>query len=210
MDLLELIKGRYTVRKYKKKPISKKAIGKIIEAGVWASSVIGMQPWRFVVITDRLLNMKISNILIMKAEEVDSVKNLLHTTAKTIANSPMIILVYNRNIIKNIERNIFKIKKEYLKKKHIEIAEKAEIEAISGAIQNMILVADTLGIKSCWNTIPLFCDKEINDLLKAQINHQLVALLTFGFPSETTKRSPRRPLSETVHYITQHNKSMVK
>lgn len=200
MDILHLIENRTTARKYRNKKIPAGVVNKIVQAGIWGSAVIGIQPWKFVVITTSLVNKKIANLLLKKAQKLESIRNLSFTTANTIANAPMIILVYNRNSIKSIEHKIFKIKKERIKKDHINIAEKAEIEAISGAIQNMILVAHSLGIGSCWNTLPLFCEKEINRLLKT--DDQLLSILTFGYPAEKTKRSPRRPLSETVQFIT--------
>ncbi len=63
MDILRLIKERYTVRKYLNKKIPKRKIDKIIEAGIWASSVHGFQPWRFIVITNDLFIKKISDII---------------------------------------------------------------------------------------------------------------------------------------------------
>lgn len=203
MDLLELIKGRYTVRKYKKKPISKKAIGKIIEAGRWASSVHGFQPWRFVVITNHSLINKISNILLKKAKRMTtSAKQLLILTASTIGNAPVVILVYNQNIFKNVSSKFYKIKKAEASKSEafigIRIAGLSEIEAISGAIQNMILIAYSLGIGACWNTIPLFCEKEINLLLEN--NEQLVAVLTLGYPAEKAKRSQRKGSDKVVDF----------
>jgi len=64
----------------------------------------------------------------------------------------------------------------------------------------MILVAESLGIGSCWLTISLLCEKEINKLLGVK-NEKLVAVLTLGYPQERGKRSKRKPISETVKYL---------
>ena len=51
MEILEIIKKRKTIRKYTDKPIPKEVLDKILEAGIWGPSVHGLQPWKFVVVT---------------------------------------------------------------------------------------------------------------------------------------------------------------
>ena len=50
MNILNLIKSRRSVRKFKKTDISAETIGKILEAGKWAPSGLNNQPWRFMVL----------------------------------------------------------------------------------------------------------------------------------------------------------------
>ena len=54
-DLLELIKTRRSIRKYKDKEVPKELIMKVLEAGRWAPSASNNQPWRFVAVNDREL-----------------------------------------------------------------------------------------------------------------------------------------------------------
>jgi len=69
MDILELIKRRRSIRKYRKRNISNKKLRKIIEAGRWAPSIHGFQPWKFLVIRESSLIEKISKILINKSKK---------------------------------------------------------------------------------------------------------------------------------------------
>jgi nitroreductase len=194
MDLLELIKKRHAIRKYKDTPIPDNLIEKVIEAGRWSSCVLGCQPWRFVVITNHSLIKKIASVLVEKSKVTGSgLDKLLSLTARTIANSPLLILIYDKNIFKKTSYRVFNLKKRGKK-----IAELTEIQAISGAIQNMLLVADNLGIGACWNTMPLFCEKEINKLLGN--SEQLVSILTLGYPDEKGKRTKRKTIDEVVQY----------
>lgn len=50
MSILNLIKSRRSVRKFKKTKISVKTVKKILEAGQWAPSGLNNQPWRFMVL----------------------------------------------------------------------------------------------------------------------------------------------------------------
>ena len=50
MDVLEAIKGRRSIRKYKEEPISEEQTTQILEAGRWAPSRGNSQPWKFIVL----------------------------------------------------------------------------------------------------------------------------------------------------------------
>jgi nitroreductase len=50
MDVLEAIKGRRSIRRYNKLPISEEQVTQILEAGRWAPSRGNSQPWRFIVL----------------------------------------------------------------------------------------------------------------------------------------------------------------
>jgi len=52
MDILEVIKTRRSIRKYKPDSISEQEINRILEAGRWAPSADNSQPWKFVVLRD--------------------------------------------------------------------------------------------------------------------------------------------------------------
>ena len=50
MDVMEAIKRRRSIRKYKKEPISEEQVTQILEAGRWAPSRGNSQPWKFIVL----------------------------------------------------------------------------------------------------------------------------------------------------------------
>jgi len=56
-EVLNAIKNRRTVRRFKPNPIDEEMIQMILEAGRWAPSFSNLQPWRFIVIRDQGLKM---------------------------------------------------------------------------------------------------------------------------------------------------------
>lgn len=52
MELLEAIRTRRAIRKFKKDPVPPELIEKLLEAARWAPSSVNCQPWEFIVITD--------------------------------------------------------------------------------------------------------------------------------------------------------------
>ena len=198
MDILELIKGRKTIRKYQGKPIPREIIDKIIEAGIWGPSVpsfLMIQPWRFVVIEDKKIKKEITEIILKKSKEIGAGANiLLSSSGRIIDSAPIVIMIYNSGDLKKLES-----KYKVVYDKFGEIIPRAELSAISATIQNMILVAEGLGVSSCWLDTPLFCKDEINQLLKAE--DELIAVLTLGYRAEEGKRCQRKPFSEMVSFV---------
>jgi nitroreductase len=194
MDILELIKNKRTIRKYKNEPIEQEAFNKIIEAGIWGPSLLapGFQPWIFVYIQNKDLVKQISDIMLRKSKKMDILgSRILRLSANTIANAEVVIAVYNSSSLTKFAQRI--------KDMYIRYAKFAELAAISASIQNMLLTAESLGIGSNWLDTPLFCEKEIDRLLN--INYKLVAILTFGYPAEKGKRSPRKLSSKSIKII---------
>jgi nitroreductase len=60
MELIELIKTRRSIRRYKKEPVNDSVIMDILEAGRWAPSGLNNQPWRFIIIKDNDFKKKLS------------------------------------------------------------------------------------------------------------------------------------------------------
>lgn len=193
MDVLTLIKNRRSIRRYQNKQIPKRILNKIIEAGVWGPALLapGFQPWKFIVIRNKGLIIKIATVILKKSKKVGiGISVILRISAETIFNAPILIVVYNSSPLVNFAKKIDET--------HIKFAQMAELCAISAAIQNMVICADNIGIGSCWLDTPLFCSKKISQLLNVEDN--LVAILTFGYPAEKGRRSSRKPISETVEY----------
>ena len=61
MELDVCIKGRRSVRAYTDEPVSKSQIDAIIEAGTWAPTGMGREPWKFIVIEDKKAIKLVSN-----------------------------------------------------------------------------------------------------------------------------------------------------
>jgi len=192
MDILTLIKNRRTIRKYTNKPIPKKVLDKIIEAGVWGPSIHHWQPQKFIVITNKKVINKIANIVIKKLKLIKMSNFVLGPTCNSLINAKVLICIYNSKIFSNFVK---KFGKEYYKN-----AKTVELLAIAATIQNMILVADYLGVGSCWLSSLLYCSKEIASILKIN-DAELVAVVTLGYPNEEGKRSPRKSIKDVLKLI---------
>ena len=52
-EVLNAIKSRRTIRRFKPDPIDEEKLQMILEAGRWAPSFSNLQPWKFIVAKDQ-------------------------------------------------------------------------------------------------------------------------------------------------------------
>ncbi len=76
-DILNLLKTRRSIRKYKDLPVEEEKIEKCLEAARWAPSASNKQPWEFLIVTDKQVRRKLSEI---------------HPYARFVAESPVVFV----------------------------------------------------------------------------------------------------------------------
>jgi nitroreductase len=62
------------------------------------------------------------------------------------------------------------------------------------ALQNMVIAAWSLGVGSCW--IGAFDEEKIKQLLKIPEKWKVVALVTFGYPTEESKPKNKKSVND--------------
>lgn len=93
-DVLNLIKSRRSVRKFKRTNISAKITRSILEAGRWAPSGLNNQPWRF---------------MILCGKEKDALKKFTHYS-RIIKGADKVILVFlDEKFSYNFEKDLMAI-----------------------------------------------------------------------------------------------------
>ena len=53
MELLQAIKERRTIRRFKPEPVPKELLEQLIKDAMWAPSAMNTQPWKFIVLTGK-------------------------------------------------------------------------------------------------------------------------------------------------------------
>ena len=165
--VFSVIKTRRSVRAYKDIPIENDDLEKILEAGRWAPSGVNIQPWRFLVVQDRLLVKEIGGLCYFGAIKSRHVSE---------AAAVIVLCGDSRSMGDTWEKDCM----------------------IAGT--NMTLMAEALGIGSCW--IGAFNGKAIRELCAIPADLQIIALISMGYAAHSVTPPPRLPLKELVHYDT--------
>lgn len=184
-DLIEFIKSRRTIRKYKPEQIKEEELQKIIEAGLYAPNAGSQQKAKFLVIQDKEVLQKLGVINRLAFGRANSDK--VHYVSK---NQPSIADTDN---IKSGFYDaptvilIFTPKDWYY-----------PAEDCSAAAESMMLEAWSLGIGSCFvsradETFATEYGKEILKKAGLEENIEAKVLLTLGYPEgEIGSGKPRK------------------
>ena len=71
-------------------------------------------------------------------------------------------------------------------------------QAAGACIQNMLLAAEALGLGAVWLGQILNEQEAVNRVLELDENHELMALIALGYPTQAQRRSQRKPLEEFI------------
>ena len=198
-DIVNLMKNRRSIRKYSARKVSRKILNEILEAARWAPSAHNSQPWRFTIL-NKTEEKKVLAEDMAKAWITDLVKSQiplehamesakLSTERFTRAPTLIIVGVTRTDIPKHISASGNRVERDLA------------IQSLGAAIQNMLLVAHSLGLGACWFCAPAFCKTEVRKALHLPDEFEPQALITFGYAAEKPEAPRRKPLSEILVHV---------
>lgn len=184
MEVLEAIKTRRSIRRYKSTPVDDKTIELVLEAARWAPSWHNTQCWRFIVVRDSKIKDKIADTLIAVSPDRPN------RSAEAIRNAPVAIVACAE-----------------LGKSGYSAREPRELVTDKGdwymfdvalAMQNLTLAAHSLGLGTVH--VGLFDAKKVTDILGVPQGFAVVSMTPLGYPDQEPGLRPRKELSEIVFY----------
>lgn len=175
-EILDLITSRQSDRKYSEKPVEKEKLDRIVEAGRMAPSACNAQPWKFIVVTDRELVLKIAEAASAKLLGMNSF----------VAQAPVILVVVRE------QANLSSRVGATIKNKDYSLID------IGIATENICLQAHAEGIGSC--IIGWFDEKEIMKLLSIPKSKRVELIITLGYSLSDQREKRRKPPEEKVSY----------
>ena len=73
----------------------------------------------------------------------------------------------------------------------------------AAAIENLLLLATSLGLGSCW--VGAFDEEELKEVLELPENIKPLAVIPIGYPAEDPKKPERRPI-ESVTFLEKYGR----
>jgi coenzyme F420-0:L-glutamate ligase / coenzyme F420-1:gamma-L-glutamate ligase len=197
--VFDTIRGRRSVRQYLSKEVPEDLVDRVLEAGRWAPSPHGRQPWRFAVIAKEETKERLAEAmgeewrsnLEMDGQSTEVVEKRLEGSRRRLLDAPVLVLLCL--YLEELD--------EYPDAARQQSETTMAVQSLGAAAQNMLLAAYDLGLDSGWMCAPLFCPEKVVEALGLDPSLIPHALLTLGYAeSDPPKRRGRRPLEELIVY----------
>jgi coenzyme F420-0:L-glutamate ligase/coenzyme F420-1:gamma-L-glutamate ligase len=197
--LLDTVRGRRSVRRYLRREVPGELVNEVLEAGRWAPSPHGRQPWRFAVILkeetkDRLaeaMGEEWRSNLEMDGQSPEVVERRLQGSRQRLHDAPVLVLLCL--YLEDLDA--------YPDARRQENETMMAVQSLGAAAQNMLLTAYDLGLDSGWMCAPLFCPGKVVEALGLDPRLIPHAVLTLGYAEgDPPKRRGRKPLDELIVY----------
>lgn len=174
-DFLELASSRQSDRAYDKtRVVEREKLERILEAARLSPSACNAQPWRFVVVTDPELSVKVG-----KATAGLGMN-------KFAKDAPVHILIVEDSA------NISSLLGSKIKDKHFPLID------IGIAAAHITLAAEAEGLGSC--ILGWFDEKELKKLLGIPSSKRLLLDITIGYPVKEKRPKSRKAKDKVISY----------
>ena len=176
MDLMEAIKGRRSIRKYKPDPVSEEALRVLVEAVRWAPSWANTQCWEVIIVRDPNMKSALANTLTKTNPSLSS-----------MTEAPLVIVLCGKKGVSGFKKGeAATVKGDWL------------MFDTGIAMQTLCLTAHSLGLGTV--VVGLFDHKKVEEILGVSQNAEVVAMTPLGYPAVEGGAPKRKEPSEFVFY----------
>ena len=203
-NLLELLKKRRTIRRFKPEPIPDEYVGKIIEAARWAPSGANSQPWEFIVVKKQ----ELKDTIIKLYEEHSALAHRMELTREPGRRFPAFVKLrrqpwgFATAPVFIILCGDIRIKDAYPLAAALYWGESIFNSNLANAFLYMHLAATALGLGSQWVTATAYPLEQsiIKALLGIPRELKIYDMMAVGYPDQEPGPRPMRAKEEMVHY----------
>jgi nitroreductase len=176
MDLMDAIKGRRSVRKYKPDPVPEEALQRIMEAVRWAPSWANTQCWEVLVVKEPKIKSELATTLTKTNPALSS-----------MADAPIVIVLCGKKGVSGFKKGeAATVKGDWL------------MFDTGIAMQTLCLTAHSLGLGTV--VVGMFDHKKAEEILGVSQNTEVVAMTPLGYPAAEGSSPKRKEISTFVFY----------
>ena len=205
-ELLDFLRTRRSIRRFRPDPIPDEYIEKMIEAARWSPSGANGQPWEFIIVKDQKTKNTIAELYreiryehyVIEQTRVEELRHhQLRSPLKDLPafkDAPVLIIVCGdrRTFQASVLAGRF-------------LGEECGLEGtytknIANATYGLILAATALGLGAQWLTIGTNWAEMLKPLLDVPPILQLHTIVPVGYPAYEPRPPYRRSIEEIVHY----------
>jgi F420 biosynthesis protein FbiB-like protein len=191
-----VIRGRRSIRTYEQRAVPREYIAQMLDAACWAPSPHGRQPWRFAVLTRPETRQRLAEAmgtrwreqLARDGQQAQTIDARQERSYQRIITAPTIVMpcLYLEDL------------DQYPDDERQTAEHTMAVQSLGCAVQNMLLMAYSLGLDCGWMCAPLFCPDTVRAALG--LDEPLIphALITVGYAAREPVRRPHRMADELI------------
>ncbi|MAF85325.1 MAG: nitroreductase [Dehalococcoidales bacterium] len=183
MEVLEAIRTRRGILKYKTTPVDDKTIEVVLGAARWAPSWANTQCWRFVVVRDKKIKSWLADTLVG-----DLIRDIPNPAIEAIKTVPVVIVACAEVGQSGRSRGA--------PEPDTDKGDYWYMFDVALAMQNLVLAACSLGLGTRY--VGGIDAKKVAEILEVPAGFSVVAMTPLGYPVEDPEVRPRKELSEIV------------
>jgi len=173
-ELMDIIKGRRSIRKYQDKEIPDESLNQILESVRWAPSWTNSQCWEVIIVKDPGIKEQLQGTLI---------KN---PSSKAMVQAPVVLVICGKLNISGYYNN--------------QVATNLGdwfMFDLGIANQDICLTAYNLGLGTV--TVGLFDHNKAKEILGVPDDYEVVTMIPLGYPATEPEAPKRREINEFSH-----------
>jgi nitroreductase len=199
MNVLEAIQKRRSVRQYKPDPVPDDALDRLLNALRLAPSGSNRQPWRFIVVRDPAVKVRLAEACHFRRMDGQAV------TQKWVAEAPVVIVACATERAGGVRLQLggrwqlasWSEVDEELRKGPVRF-ESSLHQDLAIALDHLSLAATAEGLGTCW--IGGLDEADVKAALSIPEGVRAPLAMTLGYPAAWPEARPRKPLSEIICY----------
>ena len=206
--IYEAMRARRSVRRFERDPVPRDVITSLLEAAITAPSASNKQPWRFLVVEDR---MRIERMAAAVRDATALVSSHIPEASQPsfraygdyftrFEDAPAVIVPIHRamSVLSNLVDDALDDRTR-VTIRHME--EQSGLVGTSLAVMNLLLMAHALGLGASGMTGPLVAEPALRSILEIPEGWGIVALVPIGWPAEEPAVTDRKPVDKVVRWL---------
>lgn len=211
-NLERLIRGRRSVRQWKKDEVPDELLKKAVELATWAPNGGNYQGWHFIIVKKKKTVEKMASAVQAVADKIASWPEAIswqedvkryQKNASFFRNASACIGVFASEYQSPMDKVL--VARESFDREAKEIlgfrrSAPTAIQSAAAAVTTMLLVFHGMGLGAVWLVSPIQAKKEIEAILKVPSNMNLICLVAVGYPDESPQRD-RKPVEQVLEFV---------
>ena len=215
MDVKEfetLVKGRRSIRQWKKEEVPDELLKKAVELATWAPNGGNYQGWRFIIVKDRKVIDRMADTVQYVVDKIASwpeaapwqadIKKY-QKNASFFRKAPVCIGVFMSEYQSVLDKVLLARESSDPEAKRIMDFRRTAptaVQSAAAAATTMLLAFCQMGLGATWLASPLQVKKEIEMILKVPPGLDLVCVVAVGYPDESPQKD-RKPVDQVLEFI---------